>query len=739
VTISGNRPPVVINTIPDDTLSLGGGDFVVDLDSIFSDPEGDTLIYRADSEDTLVAAAEIIGTILQVMPLDSGMSEIRVSADDGKGGMVSDTFTVTISGNRPPVVIDSIPDITLVARGMPFIIDPDTVFSDPDRDSLTYTASSTNEAVAKIDFQCRAVAVLPITIGSATITINADDGQGHITPTQFNVLVKEGPLIQVENIDESAAGEPISISVTVTDETGISRVTLNYRKGGDTLFIPLEMSANNNDRYAASIPAGEVTSRGVEYFAEVNTMNGLTSRTPLFNSPFPYYSIGVRTENLLKEQPQPGGTAQTAYRLISVPADLDKKSPSDVFVDDLGVYDDTRWRFFELQADQSYKEFPNTGEMLPGSAFWLIVEAADKIIDTGSGISVRTDEEFSITLNPGWNLIGNPFDFPISIDQLRFHHNNQSPELRTYNEEWNDPITEPVIELIPFEGYAVHNDLATPEVLSFNPDLTPDSCSISFPLASFQKSEPEWLIRIMAGCQDARDIDNVAMVVSGSSPERDLFDQPEPPPIGEYVSVYFSHPDWNTLTQRYCIDARPELGKGDGWEFEVRTNIQDQVRLNFEGLDAVPLHYQVWLVDKDLQIFQDLRQRSTYFFVGISRGVPKRFELVVGTKEFMEEKSNALQLLPLTFELFQNFPNPFNPSTTIRYGIPREEALTLAIYNILGQQVAVLLNGERKAAGYHRVIWDGRNEFGHKMASGIYLYELRSGGESRIQKMILMK
>jgi hypothetical protein len=94
--------------------------------------------------------------------------------------------------------------------------------------------------------------------------------------------------------------------------------------------------------------------------------------------------------------------------------------------------------------------------------------------------------------------------------------------------------------------------------------------------------------------------------------------------------------------------------------------------------------------------------------------------------------------LPMGLDLAQNYPNPFNPSTIIRFSLPRAIDLTLAIYNVLGQEVTVLAEGHYPA-GNHAVTWDGTNGQGEPVAGGLYLYRLESTEFSTTRKMILLK
>lgn len=95
-------------------------------------------------------------------------------------------------------------------------------------------------------------------------------------------------------------------------------------------------------------------------------------------------------------------------------------------------------------------------------------------------------------------------------------------------------------------------------------------------------------------------------------------------------------------------------------------------------------------------------------------------------------------MLPLRFDLGQNFPNPFNPTTTIKYQLPVIGTVRLVVYNALGQQVRTLVNG-RVAAGYHDVTWNGRNDKGDPVGSGIYIYRFESGSFRQVRKMLLIK
>ena len=94
--------------------------------------------------------------------------------------------------------------------------------------------------------------------------------------------------------------------------------------------------------------------------------------------------------------------------------------------------------------------------------------------------------------------------------------------------------------------------------------------------------------------------------------------------------------------------------------------------------------------------------------------------------------------LPSEYHLSQNFPNPFNPSTTIEFELPERCDVSLAVFNVLGQKLVELVRGEM-AAGHHTVVWDGRGDNGEVLPSGVYFYRISSDQFTESKKMLLLK
>ena len=94
---------------------------------------------------------------------------------------------------------------------------------------------------------------------------------------------------------------------------------------------------------------------------------------------------------------------------------------------------------------------------------------------------------------------------------------------------------------------------------------------------------------------------------------------------------------------------------------------------------------------------------------------------------------------PETFRLFQNYPNPFNLETTIRYYLPVSSRVSIAIYNLEGQLVKTLLSREMKPQGNHSVCWNGKNQDGKMVSSGVYLYKLEVERNHTVKKLVVVK
>ena len=138
---------------------------------------------------------------------------------------------------------------------------------------------------------------------------------------------------------------------------------------------------------------------------------------------------------------------------------------------------------------------------------------------------------------------------------------------------------------------------------------------------------------------------------------------------------------------------------------------------------------------------QPIDNRSMYYLSSSGWVAIPNVDIMVTayvTDQPVSIKSEDNENIPLTFEMKQNYPNPFNPNTVITYQIPQNEMVTLEVFNVLGQRVRTLVN-EIKDAGQYEITWDGKNNSGNQLSSGIYLYRINAGNFVKVMKMILLR
>ncbi|HMB89552.1 MAG TPA: Ig-like domain-containing protein, partial [Rhodothermales bacterium] len=189
--------PVVASVIPTQALAVGGIPFSVDLETIFSDPDGDPLTFASESSDAGIAEAVTNDNILVVTARNQGTATITVRAADPGGLSATTTFSVTGGGNRCPVRQGMIDAQILDVGATPFVVeDLNTFFSDPDGNPLFFSTISTNEQIVTAEIMGSQLTVTKVGIGLAAITIIARDGVCTADePIAFTVTDSNAPEI----------------------------------------------------------------------------------------------------------------------------------------------------------------------------------------------------------------------------------------------------------------------------------------------------------------------------------------------------------------------------------------------------------------------------------------------------------------------------------------------------------------------------------------------------------------
>ncbi|HSG28149.1 MAG TPA: FlgD immunoglobulin-like domain containing protein, partial [Candidatus Krumholzibacterium sp.] len=124
----------------------------------------------------------------------------------------------------------------------------------------------------------------------------------------------------------------------------------------------------------------------------------------------------------------------------------------------------------------------------------------------------------------------------------------------------------------------------------------------------------------------------------------------------------------------------------------------------------------------------------------ITAGIEYRYRLAYLSDEGEEVlfETETIETSPSTYLLFQNRPNPFNPSTEIAYSLPETAHVSIEIFDVSGRRITLLLD-DIEPAGRHKVVWDGLDQAGNAVSSGIYFYRITAGKWSQARKMVLMR
>ena len=181
-----NQPPVTVGAVPADSVPVG--EFrQLDAPSLFSDPDGDTLMFAATSSDSTVVTAAVAGGAVTVAAIAKGEATLTVTATDTEGLTAAQTFAVT-APNRAPTAEQAIPPRTIEV-GDSAVLELSPFFSDPDGDPLVYEAAASDASMMLASVTGTALTITAIAKGETTLTVTATDTEGLATTQTFAVTV----------------------------------------------------------------------------------------------------------------------------------------------------------------------------------------------------------------------------------------------------------------------------------------------------------------------------------------------------------------------------------------------------------------------------------------------------------------------------------------------------------------------------------------------------------------------
>ena len=361
-----------------------------------------------------------------------------------------------------------------------------------------------------------------------------------------------------------------------------------------------------------------------------------------------------------------------------------------------------------------------------GKGFWLIKRSMWSLTDTVAASALDAGGMANIPLHIGWNIITNPFKDTVSWATITASNPPMDPAHKIYSFRGNYDNTSTV--LVPYVGYYFEN---TDNMFVLRVPIRQGA----LPKVSRPVSADAWTVGIDLYADGAVERVSELGVAPGAKAGLDSLDYHRPRLIRGIPATMFNRPEWDPLNSAYARDIRPPVKDSETWEFELRTTLRAPVQLGFRGVGAVPAAYQVYLIDEDRAQAADIRASSSYSFTPATD--VSKFKVLVGTPAAVKGQLDAL--VPKAFALENNFPNPFNPETTIPVSVPFASVIHLKVYNILGAEIRTLYDGQI-AGGKYWFRWDGRSDHGSTAASGVYFVRLvTSTGLAFVHKLSLVR
>ncbi len=416
-----------------------------------------------------------------------------------------------------------------------------------------------------------------------------------------------------------------------------------------------------------------------------------------------------------------GDLSQSSYKLFGLPG-VGTRTVASI----LSGAQKVDWRMLRDAGEDTtypayYEDLTADSVMKPGEGYWLLLKKDLSISRTDTLPTLDTDGTYSIAIHQGWNIISDPFT--VSIDRSAILAANGLPSATLFWQYDGTTTSSSGTTVDPYKGYYFFNDSSGLAALR-----------IPYPFSTLvsKRSEAtavEWKVEIEFRSDQSIDRDNYIGVAAQVDQGMNALDQREPPLFFDRAFLYFPHPEWDARYPRFATDFRSQIGDGQAWDLEVWNPRGGTGEIRLHGVESVPERYNVVLVGMANTSPADMRRTNSFTYQTVSNRM--RFRLLIGTQDYVH--TELAKLVPQTFALEQNYPNPFNPKTVISGQWTVNSVVRLAVYDILGREVAVLADGHY-AAGKYTFTFDGTH-----LSSGVYFYRLTAGSHTAVRKMTLLK
>ncbi len=514
-------------------------------------------------------------------------------------------------------------------------------------------------------------------------------------------------------------GSSMTTSITVNSASKASSVVLKYKGISAPSTAEKNVTVTNvGNKFEKIIAASDLTDPiGIKYYFEVTDKNQSVIKS---NTGKAY----VRYPASSDEQAIPllsFGDKPSNYQLISVPLVLSNKNVNTVF-SSLGSYDNTLWRLFDYFNNDN-REYSGFSTIEPGKGYWLIARLNTNI-NPGEGTAVPVDETtpFTITLVPGWNLIGNPYNFRISWADVLTASANPAG-VATAITIFNSGTLSDAAVLDRYRGGFIQNT-TTSDILLKVPVLrntTLGGGRISGEEINLENSD--WNIPIVVSNGEfTNERGGVGMHPKATLTGTDDFDKVSVPLVDglSIPELAFASANSNTEFTKEVVPTQDRFT----WEFEVRQTGEEIVKLQWPVIEE-KRDKKLFLLDLATQRLIDMTKENEITLSSESKSLRVIFGDQNYINQVLEKELPAIGL---------PYPNPAHAEVKIPIFISESldnSNVVVRVYNSLGEEVTTLVDDHFRK-GYHLLNWKPTEP------GGLYVVTMKVGsGEERRVKLII--
>ena len=506
----------------------------------------------------------------------------------------------------------------------------------------------------------------------------------------------------------------IMVEAVVNDINGVESVELHAQIGGHQQKLIIPMVSVNDSTFEIRI--GDSLKSIYNLRGQIYTLDGMANLgTSSFQTPTMQFAEGELSMADSTMSFYPGGLPANRWRLFSIPGKIDSNKVKPNNLEDGHVFYD--W-------DPAAKSWFKPDSIVIGRAYWFKHKYDEPVIFSNKdtkGYSVPL-EPYEIKLRQGANMVGSPFPFPVRAE-LSEGVDGPYKYGSDLKEGWADTN---VFE--PWAGYAVESPTDSGKI-TFYP--------IQDTTIAARTANSGWRLNLDLSSKTSFDRTSAIGRCDACEENVDMNDMPLLPSLTQ--RVYISLDINNDGQFDHSKDLRSTSDFNGVWNMRVnRPNAEGSLTLKGAYENDRPNDLVLMIVSVSTrEILKNFPVES--FELSNMNSEFNDFKVVAGEEAYvLFMVDEILNSIPTEFSLGQNYPNPFNPVTKMDISLPLTGDVTLVIYNILGQKVRTIFSGELNY-GYHTMQWNGLDDQGLRVSSGVYFSEFRTRDHRKTKKMLLLK